>query len=77
MTLLYFTILLATFVAWAYWPRLQEWRTPPEIEEPRHEHITLRCNTCDDTGVWHSTTEEHPTELQHLGDCPDCWVKRP
>ena len=41
MTLVYFTILFAAFVAWAYWPRLDEWRrTPPEIEEPR-DHITI------------------------------------
>lgn len=30
------------------------------------------CNTCGGTGKWQSTTEDSPTELVDLGDCPDC-----
>ena len=30
------------------------------------------CLTCDGTGKWESTTEDSPTELVDLGECPDC-----
>ena len=32
----------------------------------------MECETCGDTGVWQSTTEDSPTELVDLGSCPDC-----
>jgi len=35
-------------------------------------HFNPECNTCGGTGDWESTTEESPTELVYLGDCPDC-----
>jgi hypothetical protein len=31
------------------------------------------CNTCGGTGRWESTTEDAPTTLVDLGQCPDCW----
>lgn len=31
------------------------------------------CTTCSGSGVWNSTTEESPTELVNLGQCPDCY----
>lgn len=31
------------------------------------------CNTCSGLGVWNSTTEESPTELVNLGNCPECY----
>lgn len=30
------------------------------------------CNTCDGTGEWWTTTEDSPTQLVHIGPCPDC-----
>ena len=32
----------------------------------------MECETCGNTGVWQSTTEDSPTELVDLGSCPDC-----
>lgn len=41
--------------------RLDVWGEPDE-----------RCNTCDNTFRWETTTEDSPSVLVDLGPCPDC-----
>ena len=70
-------VIITVFAAWAYWPRAVDHvhayreRRHHQIGEP-NAHVNVRCNTCDGTREWHSTTEEDPIELRHFGRCPDC-----